>query len=142
MRERRRLALVSTLGLLNASAGAALALRRGLPASWGGVLRGRDVARDFVGLKGTALSPPLALLVAQALLTGAALRPGRTGARTARGLAMHGALEGAGMLGEPILWRALRPATFDPAPAAIAAGFLALAALMMRLGAGRAHGLA
>jgi hypothetical protein len=40
------------------------------------------------------------------------------------------------MLSEPILWRALRPATFDPAPAAIAAGALALPALMVRLGAG------
>jgi hypothetical protein len=77
---RRRLALVSTLRLLNASAGAAPAIRRGLAANWGGVRHGRDVARDFVGAKGTALSPPLAMMVAQALLAAAALRPGRAGA--------------------------------------------------------------
>jgi hypothetical protein len=40
------------------------------------------------------------------------------------------------MLSEPILWRALRPATFDPAPAAIAAGALALPARLARRGAG------
>jgi hypothetical protein len=64
----RTLAIVSLFHLLSAGLGMALAVREDLPAEFGGFLRGHNVLKDFSLGSGTALSPPLFILVAANLL--------------------------------------------------------------------------
>ena len=102
------LVLASACYPLSASRGAALSIATGLSARFGGLLAGNDVARDFQSV-GTALSPPLALLLGQLILTGCALRGGRAGMAGVIGLMALGAVFALGQLGEPIVRQAFRP---------------------------------
>ncbi len=129
-----RLVLASTGFLLSGSAGALLAISTHLPARFGGIMHGKDVARDFVLLSGTALSPDLALLLGQLALTGCALRRGRTGTVGVVGLTLLGAAYTLGQLGEPITLRALSPATFRAPQAGIVLANLTCSTLMLVFG--------
>ncbi len=126
----RRLILASILYLVSAGAGTAMAIRQDLPADFAGIVRGENVTRDFLTWKGTALSPPLVMLLAQVLLTVYAVRGERMKTSGVAGLAVLGVLYTLGMLGERILLRVFKPATFDPVRAIVVAANVVLPSLM------------
>ena len=134
------LTLVSVLWLLNSALGAAMAIREDLPAEFAGMTRWRDPSSDFFRGSGTALSPGLPMMAAQAIFTLLSTRGGRTGTAGVAGMTVLGAGGTIGVLGEPITYRALSPGTFDPAKAAVAATAASLSALMALLGARRLLG--
>jgi hypothetical protein len=132
------LSWVSVLWLLNATTGAAVAIRENLPGELiGGVFIGRDASADFCKGPGTALSPGLAHIAAQVALAILSTRGGRAGMAGAAGLIVVGAGATAGALGEKITYAVLSPKTFDPAKAAIVSAGVALSSLMTILGARR-----
>ncbi len=134
----KSLSLVSVLWLLNSAIGAAVAIREGLPAEWvGGLYVGRDASAEFFKGTGTALSPGLPMMVAQALFAVLSTRGGRSGTTGAAGLTVLGAGGTVGMLAETITYRVLSPKTFDPAKAAIVLAAIVLAPLMTILGGRR-----
>jgi len=130
----KRLIMASLLYLISASAGTLLAIKDHLPAQFGGFLGGNDVVLDFLTWRGTALSAPLVMLLAQILFTVLAVRPGSAGAIGIGGLTVLGAMYTLGQLGEPILVRALGGATSVWVLAVVAANLL-LALLMLLFGA-------
>ena len=130
----RRLIFASVLCLVSLGIGAVIALREDLPAEFAGQRSGKSARDDFLTGSGTALSPPLVMFIVQALWIGLAPRPGRLGTLGVAGLTLNGCLFTVGMLGEPILLKVLNPRTFDPPKAALAAGNLVLAVLMILSG--------
>lgn len=112
-------------------AGMAVALRRrhayDIPLGRGNP---ESVARDSV-LIGTALSPPVTMLVAQVALIAPAARGSE---RATRGLQALGAAMVGGYLAERLVRRRLRPGSTDPVETPLAAAGLSLAAAMVALG--------
>ena len=134
----KTLSWVCTLWLLNAATGAAVAIREDLPGELvAGVFTGRDTSAEFFKGPGTALSPGLAHIAAQALFAVLSTRGGRVGEAGAAGLVVVGAGATAGALGEKITYRVLSARTFDPAKAAIVSAGIILSSLMTVLGARR-----
>jgi hypothetical protein len=84
-----RLVLASACCLLSASVGTRLAIRRHLPAQFGGLMHEEDVVKDFFW-RGTALSAPFPLLLGHLVLTGCVVRGGRIGKAGVRGLTVLG----------------------------------------------------
>lgn len=109
------LVLWSLCYLASATAGTALAIAQHLPARFGGILNGNDVAMDFLTLNGTALSPALFMLLTQVAFTVLALRPGSARKVGVVGLTVLGVLYIMGQLGEPILVETFNAATFNAA---------------------------
>jgi hypothetical protein len=73
------------------------------------------VVQDFIYGRGTALSPPLVCMVAQALLTWLAWNQmNRRSTWGVIGLTLFGAATFIGALGEPITYELLNPVTFNP----------------------------
>jgi len=130
---RKLLVLWSLCYLASAAAGTVLAINNHLPARFGGILHGNDVAMDFLTLNGTALSAPLFMLLAQVAFTALALGSGRAERAGVAGLTVLGAMYVLGQLGEPILVETLK--TFNPAQAVILAANMIFAALMAVFGA-------
>ena len=129
------LSLVCVLWLLNSTIGARIAVKEGLPAEFvAGLHVGHDASEEFFKGTGTALSPGLPMMVAQALLTLLSTRSGRAGMFGAAGLTLLGVGATAGMLAETITYRVLFPKTFDPAKAALLLAGIVLAPLMTILG--------
>lgn len=132
------LSWVCTLWLLNALTGAAVAIREDLPGELiAGVFTGRDASAEFFKGLGTALSPGLAHIGAQALFAVLSTRGGRVGVAGAAGLTVVGAGATAGALGEKITYRVFSPRTFDPTKAAIVSAGIILSPLISVLGARR-----
>ena len=132
------LSWVCALWLLNALTGAAVAIRENLPGELiAGVFTGRDASAEFFKGPGTALSPGLAHIAAQAVFAVLSTRGGRAGRAGAAGLVVVGAGATAGALGEKITYRVLFPKTFDPAKAVIVSVGIILSTLMTALGAKR-----
>ena len=94
-------AVVLAAVALNAVA-AAVAIDRGMPAEWGGVLNGDpdNVLGEWLTWRGTAIAPPLPLMVAFAAL--AFLLPRRWALWGLTLLAAGGIV---GYLGEPATWQ-------------------------------------
>jgi hypothetical protein len=130
----RGLVFSSVFYLISASAGTALAIREYLPARFGGILSGNDVVRDFLSV-GTALSPPLVLLVSQIVLTVCVLRRGAVGMVGVIGLTVLGACYTIGQFGEPILVQSFTPATFDTVRAVVLAANILFSLMMLVFGA-------
>jgi hypothetical protein len=105
------LVLSSVLYLASATASTILAIKDHLPAQFGGILRGDNVAIDFLTWMGTAISPPMVMLLAQIVFTICALQAGRAGAVGIAGLTVLGGMYTMGQLGEPILGRAFAGST-------------------------------
>jgi pimeloyl-ACP methyl ester carboxylesterase len=128
----RLLAAVSAAQLATGAAGTVVALRRRRPYDILG-MRGRAdaVARDAI-VMGTALSAPVANLLAQAALTAVAARRPSRGA--ARALGALGALQVAGYLGERLVRRRLRPSGWDAVETPLVVAGIGLAAAMAALG--------
>ena len=132
------LSWVCALWRLNALTGAAVAIRENLPGELiAGVFTGRDASAEFFKGPGTALSPGLAHIAAQAVFAVLSTRGGRAGRAGAAGLVVVGAGATAGALGEKITYRVLSPKTFDPAKAVIVSVGIILSTLMTALGAKR-----
>src|SRR5919112_2779761 len=114
------LSWVCALWLLNALTGAAVAIREDLPGELiAGVFTGRDASAEFFKGPGTALSPGLVHIAAQALFAVLSTRGGRAGMAGAAGLVAVGTSAAAGALGEKITYRVLSPKAFDPAKEAM-----------------------
>jgi hypothetical protein len=136
------LSVICVLWLLNSAIGARIAVKEGLPAEWiAGLYVGRDASSEFFSGGGTALSPGLPMMVAQALLTVLSTRGGRAGKTGALGLAVLGAGGTVGALAETITYRVLCPRTFDAAKAPIVSAAVVLSPLMAVLGARRLFAL-
>ena len=133
----RLLPLVSVLWLLNSAFGAAIAIRENLPAEFAGMTRWHDPSADFFKGTGTALSPGLAMMAAQAIFTVLSTRSGRVETVGVAGMTALGAGATIGVLGEPITYRALSPRTFDPVKAGIVSAAVILSPLMTILGVRR-----
>jgi len=134
----KSLSWVCALWLLNALTGASVAIREDLPGELiAGVFTGRDASAEFFRGPGTALSPGLAHIAAQALFAVLSTRGGRAGMAGAAGLVAVGTSAAAGALGEKITYRVLSPKTFDPAKAAIVSASIILSTWMTVLGARR-----
>ena len=132
------LSWVCVLWLLNALTGAAVAIREDLPGELiAGVFVGKDASAEFFKGPGTALSPGLAHIAAQAVFAVLSTRGGKEGTIGAVGLIVVGAGATAGALGEKITYRVLSPRSFAPAKAAIVSAGISLSSLMTVLGARR-----
>ncbi len=104
--------MVSLCYLVSAGLGTLLAIREDLPAEFGGFLHGKDVRMDFVAGAGTALSPPLILLVVLVMFIVFLFIGNRLGKVGAAGLAVLGGCFLFGQLGEPVLWQQFTPSGF------------------------------
>ena len=113
------LILVSLVNLVSNVLGAIIAMQNNLAADFGGFLSGQDVLRDFLGVKGTALSAPLSFLVIQLVLIILASQPGRSGKIGVGGLLFVGLFYTLAQLGEPIVLQLWSPGGFDPVQAVI-----------------------
>ncbi|SRR5687768_15891374 len=132
------LSVICMLWLLNSAVGARVAVKEGLPAEWVADLYvGRDASAEFFKGGGTALSPGLPMMVAQALFTVLSARGGKAGKSGAVGLTLLAAGGTIGVLAETITYRVLSPATFDAVKAPIVLSALVFAPLMAVLGVRR-----
>ena len=110
-------------------------MKEGLPAEWvAGLYGGRDASAEFFKGTGTALSPGLPMMVAQALFTILSTHRGRVGAIGAAGFSVLGAGGTVGVLAETITYRVLSPKTFDTQKAVIVLTAIVLQPLMTILG--------
>lgn len=128
------LVLFSVLYLVSTSMGAILAIMTHLPARFGGMLTGNNVLQDFLLINGTALSPDLAMLLGQLVLTICALRRGRARMVGVIGLTLYGACVFLGQLGEPITVQASSSSTFNSAQASLLATNIVFPLLMVVCG--------
>ena len=118
--------------LVTAPIGAAIAVRENLPAAFLGIRTGWSARDDFLVGTGTALSPPLCMLAIQGMATALSMQPGRAGQRGLTALALLGAAETIGILGEPTTYGILVHRRRTPRKAALV---LALTVLPMLLAA-------
>src|SRR5215211_4351842 len=133
--------MVCSLWLLNSMIGARVAIREDLPGEFAGMTRWHDPSADFFRGGGTALSPGLPMMAAQAVFTVLSTRGRRAGKVGAAGLAVLGAGSTVGVLGEPITYKVLYPKTFDLAKAPIVSAAITLSALMTIFGTSRLRAL-
>ena len=132
----KRLIISSILYIVIALIAAAVAIAQNLPAQPLGESSGtgRPVLQDFLYGGGTAMSPGLIWLAAQATLTFLASRKGLLGTIGVAGLTLFGLLSGIFSLTEPIVRRIFHPATFDPLKAVIETGVIVVPFVMMVFG--------
>ena len=121
-----RLAVATACYLCWASGAAVVAIVRNMPAAFGGLSTGLSVTNDFLIGFGTALSPPLWWMLAQAFFAARAARSAAATRPTIGALTAIGAVECIGALGEPVTLQALAPATFDPLLAVTQLGMVLL----------------
>lgn len=131
MVKRTVLILGAILYLLNAMIGAVLAIREGLPGRFLGLRTGLGARDDFLVGLGTALSPPLVLIVAQIAFIALAWRRERLGII---GLSVSGIGFCLGMLGEPITYEVWRRPSAEPRKAVVIAGNVLLPLLIAAAG--------
>jgi hypothetical protein len=115
---RATLLATAAVYVANAAIGTIVAVDEGLPGRPFGIATGLSPATDFLVGLGTALSPPLVLLVALAVVVLMAVRGVRWAAAMS---AVAGAGLLLGMLAEPITYRVLSPGGFEFTLAAIVA---------------------
>jgi hypothetical protein len=120
-----------------ASAAAAVSVSRDLPADFGlgpVTVRGHrgGVLRDFLGWRGTAIAPPLPLILGIAALSVAARRR----RKAARLLGAVGAAGVLGYAGEPRAREVLAPSGADPVETPLVGACLAGCAVLALLGLG------
>ncbi len=126
--------IASIAYLLVASTGAVIGVRENRVADFAGIKMGQRISVPWVMLWGTALSPPLLLMVVQCVLTLLRLRGGKQRRIATAGLSVLGLGYTVGALGEPILYESLSHETFSPRNAALACGLIGLPPTMTFLG--------
>ena len=107
------LVTASIVNVAGNTLGTVVAINRNLAAGLGSVPNSNSVLKDFLGLKGTALSGPLAFMLIQLVLTILALRPGLTWQIGIGGLTFLGLFYTLAQIGEPIVLRQFSPGGFD-----------------------------
>jgi len=130
----QRLITSSVIYMVFAVIGAAIAIFENRPSDPGGFSTGLPVLRDFLYGNGTAMSPPLYMMVAQALFTVLAPRHDRWGAVGVGGLTIAGLFFCIGALVEPILFEIFNPAALNPFRGLIEAGLIIVPFVMMVFG--------
>jgi hypothetical protein len=105
-----------------------------LPAEFAGSHTGLPVTQSFLYGIGTALSPPLSMLIIQFVLLLLTARKDRWGSFAILGLALIGLMTFIGALGEPINRIIFNPVTFDPTKVALMAGMILLPLAILILG--------
>jgi hypothetical protein len=129
------LTAASIIYLFSAALGTWVAFNHNLTANFGGFLNGQNVIRDFLTLNGTALSPPLPLMLLQLVFTLLTVRSTLHRRAGVIGLTAIGAVYTIGQLGEPIVLRLIRPSSFDFVQAAILVMSLAASVTIFIVGA-------
>jgi len=114
--------------------GAVVAITENRPANAGGFSTGLPVLQDFLYGNGTALSPPLYMLAAQAIFTILAPRRDRWGTFGVGGLTIAGLLFGVGMFVEPIPLEIFNPSSFELSKALIVIALIIVPFVMMVFG--------
>ena len=132
----KRLVTSSLLYIVIALIAASIAINENLPAQpmGEGSGSGKPVLQDFLYGSGTAMSPGLPWLIAQALLTVLVFRKSWWGMFGVVGLIIFGLLSGVFSLTEPIVREIYGPAVFDPLKAVIEAGIIIFPFVMMVFG--------
>jgi predicted permease len=121
-----RLVAATACYLVWACGAALLAVRRDLPAEFSGFSTGLSATNDFLIGMGTALSPPLWWMLAQAFFALRAWRSEPPSRAVIGALTGFGAVEFIGALGEPVTLQAFSPSTFDPLLAVTQLGMILL----------------
>jgi hypothetical protein len=129
----KRLVQVSVLDLGWTTFATAVAIALNRPAQFGGSTSGLPVVQDFIYGSGTAMSPPLLWMVAEALFIWLAWnQKNRRSTWGVIGLTFFGAIGVIGTLGEPITYESLNAAT--SLLAVIPAGMIITSSAMMVFG--------
>jgi hypothetical protein len=131
---RKWLTISSVFYTIFALIGAGVAITENRASNAGGWSTGLTPVQDFLYGNGTAISPPLYMIVAVVIFTLLALRNDRWGRVGIGGLIIGGLLFSIGMLVEPIVPEIFSPATFDLTKAVIVAGLIILPLTMMVFG--------
>ncbi len=137
---RRGLLAVAILLWIETWIGTAVAVHKKLPYGLGGHGRPDNVWGDFVGGGGTALSPPLAIVLLFAILILLATRRRWPGVAGMVGLTLLAILSTATILGEPLARRVLTPAHAAFPETVLVVISLIGAVLMFALGVGNLVG--
>lgn len=130
------LVLVAALLWVEVWIGTAAATRKGLPFGFGGEGNPDDVWGDFLRGGGTALSPPLVIVVLFGILILIATRSGWPGRLGAIGLTLLAVLFLVTILGEPMARHALTPSDMTFPETLLVALSLVGSGLMLVLGVG------
>lgn len=128
---RRWLLVTAVLLWIETWIGTLVAVHKKLPYGLGGHGHPNDVWGDFVSGGGTALSPPLVIVIVFAVLIVLATRRGWVGVVGAVGLALLGLLSVATIIGEPLARRVLTPSHVAFPETALVVVSLVGAALMV-----------
>jgi hypothetical protein len=131
---RKWLTISSVFYTVFALIGAGVAISENRPSDAGGWSTGLSTLQDFLYGNGTAMSPPLYMIVAVVIFTLLMPRSDRWGTVSVGGLTIFGLLFGIGMLVEPIVPEIFSPTTFDLTKAIIVAGLIILPLTMMVFG--------
>ena len=132
---RKRLTISSVFYTIFAMIGAGVAIAENRPSDPGGWSTGLPALHDFLYGNGTALSPPLSMIVVVVIFTLLAPQNNRWGKVGVGGLTICGLLFAIGMLIEPIVPEVFSPTTFDLTKAILVAGLIILPLTMMLFGA-------
>jgi hypothetical protein len=124
----------SVLYIVIVSIGAVIAIVENRPPEAWGTSNSLPVWQAFLVGSGTAMSPPLYWLIAQAILTAVAPRRDRWGGASIIGLILMGLLFSIFGALEPIVLEILNPETFSLLKAIVVAGGVVLAFLMVVFG--------
>jgi hypothetical protein len=130
------LVLVAALLWLEVWIGTAVAIRKGLPYGVGGEGNPDDVWGDFVQGGGTALSPPLVIVVLFGILILLATRTGWPGRLGAAGLTLLAILFLVTILGEPMARQVMTPSDMAFPETLLVAFSLVSSVLMLVFGTG------
>ena len=130
----RRLSTSVIFYIIFALVGAGVAVRENRPSDPGGWSTGLPALQDFLYGNGTAMSPPLYMIIAVGVFTLLATRRDRWGKVGVGGLTVCGLLFSIGALVEPILLEIFNPKQFDLFKAVIETGLIILPLLMMIFG--------
>ena len=130
----RRLSTSVIFYIIFALVGAGVAIRENRPSDPGGWSTGLPALQDFLYGNGTAMSPPLYMIIAVAVFTLLAHRRDRWDKVGVGGLTICGLLFSIGALVEPILFEIFNPKQFDLFKAVIEAGLIILPLVIMVFG--------
>jgi len=122
--------IFSATYLINASAGATLAIHDDLRQEPFGIRTGRSAKKDFWLGTGTALSPGFIFLVSQSVFSVLSTRSGQTERIGLIGLTVHGVGYTIGALAEPITYQSLRKPRAKPARTIVVISNVVLPAFM------------
>jgi hypothetical protein len=108
-----RVGLAVVANLIGMTIGAVISIQQRMPYEFGGHGDPSRVASDFIGGGGTAVAPPLSIMVILAVLGAFAALRGKWATIPLALICVLAIIGGIGFLGEPHTWRVVRPSSFD-----------------------------